>query len=150
MLGQLDFTVYDTGGKSTLVVEAKRMFDTTAGWAASWRRNLLEDAPRSFADCSHMLVTPEQIYVWTAGAPSGAMPTHQLDASRHLGDYFRRVDIPPRQIEARAFERIVSWWLRDLSHRSSSPLSDPSTQELERAGLLRTLAGARIVQEDAA
>lgn len=150
MFGRLDFTVYDAGGQMALVVEVKRIFDKNAQWATKWRCAYMEDAPASLAECSHMLVTPERIYVWAAGALPGASPTCQLDASQHLGGYFRRVDIPTRDIEARAFERIVSWWLRDLSHHSPSPTSDTSTQELERAGLLPALAGARIIQEDAA
>jgi len=150
MSSRLDFTAYDRSGKRALVVEAKRVFDKKDSWATSWRRNFMESAGAGLAECTHMLVTPDQIFIWGARTPPEETPTHQLDARRHLEKYFRRIAIPAPEIEARAFERLVAWWLRDLTDNGAAPGEAGTAQELQRTGLLDILAGARIVEEDAA
>lgn len=150
MFGRLDFTVYDPAGQPRLAVEAKRILDRSEEWATSWRRNVMEDAPASFAECVHMLVTPDRIFMWEAGAAPGDAPAEEFDAEEHLGPYFRRVNILPADIEHRAFEHLVSWWLRDLTETSLASDLDAAAQELEDAGLLQLLVGARVVQDNAA
>ncbi len=150
MLGRLDFSVYDQNGKPTLAVEAKRLFGKSSAWAASWRGNFMDDAPASFAECIHMLAMPDRIFVWSPLTPPGAPPTFQLDADQQLGQYFQRVGVSVTEIESRAFESLVEWWLRDLTTPLAAGKRDAAALELENAGIMPLIAGARIVQEDAA
>lgn len=141
MFRQLDFAAYDPGGRLAVAVEVKRTFGMGDAWATGWRSNFLEDAPASLTACNHMLVTPDRIFIWPEASPRDASPAHQLDATPHLKPYFERLGISARDIEARAFESLVGWWLRDLSAHASDRLP---------AEVRKVLSGTRIVQEDAA
>jgi hypothetical protein len=140
-----DLAGYDRDGQLALVVEVKRRPHTTGEWAAAFRRNLLAhgDPPRArlFA-----LIVPDRIYTWRVGAPAEAAPDAEIDARPLFESYFERAHADPEQIDPMAFELLVAWWLQDMA-RADHEVVDPN---LERSGLLRALAGGRIVREAAA
>lgn len=94
------------------------------------------------------LITPDKLYTWPADAGPDDGPDFEGDSSSLLGPYFSRVDATPASIEDEAFELLVSWWLQDLS-ANLGPETDRGVGLVE-SGLFSTLAGARIVRQDAA
>ena len=65
----VDFIAYDQVGQPILLVEVKSTHRTSEGWAAQFRRNLLEHGTLPTAPF-FLIATPDQMYFW-----------HQEDAS---------------------------------------------------------------------
>ena len=138
-----DFVGFDRNGRKALFVEAKRRSGTTSTWAVEMRRTMLARSSPP-AESMFVLVAPDKVYVWMAGASPDAEPA-VIDGQRILGSYFQNAHAAPDKIDPQAFEMLVAWWLEDLVHASPDTL-DP---DLKRAGLDR-FAGVRIERAVAA
>jgi hypothetical protein len=126
-----------------LVVEARRRSQTSADWAAHFRRNLMAHANLAPGGL-FAIVAPDKIYTWRAGAPPDAPPDAEIDARPIFAPYFERAKTAPDHIDAMAFELLVAWWLEDVARGAGS------NHDLEESGLLEALAGGRIAREVAA
>jgi hypothetical protein len=93
-----------------------------------------------------VIVAPDKIYSWRAGAPINAPPDAEIDASPVLAPYFKRANAEPERIDPMAFELLVAWWLEDVARRGETT----ADEGLKGSGLLEALAGGRIAREVAA
>lgn len=141
---QYDFAAYDQTGRPKVVVEAKRRFGSSAEWASQFRRNLLAHG-RPLPGELFVIVAPDRIYTWRAGAQGDAHPDAVIDAVPLLAPYFERAHTEPDKIDPMAFELLVAWWLEDVARQAQAP-----DERLKASGLAEALAGARIAREVAA
>jgi len=118
-----DFTVFNSAGELTLVVEVKARRGASPAWAAQLRRNLL--AHGFVAKAKYFLLAlPDQFYLWKeAGAEAAeVLPSHQIDAALLLGPYFERAGVPLENAGRGALELAVAAWLDGLLHEGGLPL----------------------------
>jgi len=110
-----DFTVFNSAGELTLVVEVKARPGASPAWAAQLRRNLL--AHGFVAKAKYFLLAlPDRFFLWKEVGPEVAEmpPTHQIDAALLLGPYFERAGVALETASGDTLELAMAAWLRDL------------------------------------
>jgi hypothetical protein len=118
-----DVAVFDESGNLQLVVEAKyiKPDEDTSRRAVQIRRNLL--AHSGIPDSPFFLIVfPDHFYLWKKGLPDAY--DRQADYSvgteiffKSFADNWKQSFEPMSGIE---FERLVSEWIKDLSHSSDT------------------------------
>jgi hypothetical protein len=143
---QYDFAVYDSHGRLSALVEAKRRFGTDVRWAREWHATAAERAKQS-SEANVVLVTPERVYVWRSGASESAQPDWTLQAGPWLAPYFARLKIGLKEVDPRVFEEIVGLCLQDVV---LGTLPEGPNAGGDGAELLDALRGGEVVQQAAA
>ena len=146
-----DFALFREDGSLTAVVEAKRVSNTSAEWAALFRRNIL--AHGGFASAEFFLiVTPDSMYLWEhADSAAVPVPPDRVIPTRPLLEpYFSRAHATPESVSGSGFEMIVWFWLSDLSEPGSEVSRAAREHGFSGAGLVEALHGGRIEYEAAA
>ncbi len=139
---RFDIAVYNRSKHLTVIGEIKRRLNTTASWAAEFRRNTLAHGQAPTADL-FVVVVPERLYLWQSSAPAEAMPSYEVDMRSVLNPYFERIGTSPKNIDPMAFELLISLWLQDLA------LAEPKqvAPELLHSGLFDAVSGGQILRE---
>jgi hypothetical protein len=140
-----DFAVYDSQGRLSALVEAKRRFGTDPSWAREWHASTVKRMNRP-VEASVVLFAADRVYVWRPGADETAQPDSTFEAGPWLAPYFTRLKIPANEVDPRVFEAIVGLWLQDVVLGEL-----PDGSNVESAGpLLDALRGGEVVQQAAA
>lgn len=140
-----DFAVYDSHGRLSALVEAKRRFGTTPSWAREWHATVMDRTDR-FIDANVVLVAPDRVYVWRPHADESAPPDLIFEAGPWLAPYFARLKIPVHEVAPHVFEQIVGLWLRDIVQGERSDASTTANA----SALLDRLRGGEVVEQVAA
>src|SRR5712671_5844708 len=106
-----DFAVYDSQGRLSVLVEAKRRFGTDPSWAREWHASTVKRMNRP-VEASVVLFAADRVYVWRPGADEAAQPDSTFEAGPWLAPYFTRLKIPANEVDPRVFEAIVGLWLQ--------------------------------------
>jgi hypothetical protein len=142
----IDLIAYDERGQALLLVLVKGRHDTSAVWAAKYRRNLLSHDTLPAAPF-FLIATPERMYFWrqqNQGAEE-ELPQFTLDPTNELKPYFERTGIAPETVGGEPWELIVYFWLIDIAENGQSRArEDPSLRWLSESGLLEALRKGRI------
>jgi hypothetical protein len=142
----VDLVAYDRRGQALLLAIVKGSRNTSALWAAQYRRNVLEHDTLPAAPF-FLIATPERMYFWRQrdSGPLEELPQFTLDPSNELRPYFERVGIKPDQVRGEPWERIVFHWLNDIAETGQlRAKEDPSLRWLSESGLLDALGKGHI------
>src|SRR5688572_12280752 len=74
-----DFVVYDSQGRLSALLEAKRRLGTNPSWAREWHEMVVEGMAQP-PDAIIMLVAPDRSYAWRPGAAASANPDWTFDS----------------------------------------------------------------------
>jgi hypothetical protein len=140
-----DFAVYDSQGRLSAVVEAKRRFGTDPSWAREWHASTVNRMNRP-VEASVVLFAADRVYVWRSGADESTNPDWTFEAGSLLAPYVTRLKIPINEAAPHIFEEIVGLWLQDVVQ---GELPDGSNLE-GTEDLLDALRGGEVVQRVAA
>lgn len=138
-----DYTAYDTQGRPVAFFEVKRRYDTDANWARAWHQLILERLGNQ-VHAALLLVTPDRLYSWKAGAQTSEEPK-VLQAAPFLEPYFERLKISSAKVDPQVFEEIVGLWLRDVAQHLEPQGNNKVDQEL-----LSLLRGRDVISESGA
>lgn len=141
-----DLVIYDRDGRPIAMVVVKAKLDTSAQWAAQFRRNILAHGDTRPADF-FLLVTPEWIYLWKDPGiePVELPPTFTIDARPLLKPYFDSAKVSASGIDGLAFQLVVGSWFADLSRlgtRTERPMTVP--EGLTESKLLQAINNGRV------
>jgi hypothetical protein len=136
-----DFAVYDSNGRLSTYVEAKRRFKTTEAWAREWRATTMASMTGPLG-ASVVLVTPDRVYVWRPRADESTHPDWTFESRGWFAPYFARLQIVAEDVDPRVFEEIVLLWLHDIVSGAF-----PRHGDVENEGkLLEVFRGGEVVQ----
>ncbi|UJR84812.1 hypothetical protein [Sandaracinus amylolyticus] len=139
-----DFAAQNELGRIALAVEAKALTGTSDRWARELR-DMIATRSSVLESSAFLLVTPDRLYVWPAGASNDTAPT-TVDAGAVLGSYLSRAGVRgDRRIDPRVFEDIVGWWLQDLATGVAEPSHGAEIEPIAKA-----VRGTRVIAERAA
>ena len=137
MTYQPDLVAYSPSNRPVLFVEIRGRSGADARVASAYLTNLLRrggDMPSDY----FLLAMPDRFFLWR-GAASGAPPDYEIDPKLLLEPYQQQG--PPSGL---ALELIMGSLLAGWIRGEDAP------GWLEESGLKQTLAGARLVYEEAA
>ncbi len=102
-----DYAILSPEGKLLLRLEVKARRKADPPWAVAWRRNHHVEAVPT------LLVTPERIYGWRAGASPEQTPDLVVDSIPLLSPYLTAIATGGR-LDPQVFEWVVGSWLQDV------------------------------------
>lgn len=147
---EYDIVVEAADHTRALVVECKRMRETSDAEAAEFRQNLTT-IERQLRDAFFMLALPTKLFLWGPGGPADAQPDFAAPAKAVLGTYLGRwVDQPGGPL-SESIAIAMSSWLGDLACGIRVP--DPQSEAdrmIVQSGLLARIKGGLVRTQVAA
>lgn len=144
-----DLVVYSRHNEPSLIVEVKNKKDVSEGWARDFRRNLL--AHGGFPRAPYfLLVTPEQLYLWSQGPDGLDAPPDAHASTRDTLKVFLDA-LPSERLDEVSLEMVTHAWLSSLAG-PSLVRDDVGRQHqwLVDSGLFDSIEGGHVELEPAA
>ena len=131
-----DFVVKDSSGVPRALFEVKRRAGMNARWAAQLRENLFRDNAVQ-AVGYFVIVTPDRLFVWRAGAPLAEQPI-EVPLREVLQKYLNGTALDVSSTSVPTFELVVQAWIADLVRGASGDGVPPELLAALRHGELTT------------
>lgn len=146
-----DFILFRPDRRLVAAVQANGQFNTSAQWAAEFRRNLLMGGripPLEY----FLIVTPDSIYLWKDSdvEPVVRLPDAVIPAAPHFGRYLDRTRVRLDAVETSIFKMIVEFWLSDLGYPVSKAAEIALANGFEGIGLIEAVRGGKMESKEAA
>jgi len=140
---EYDIVVDAADHTRTLIVECKRMRETSDAEAARFRQNLARHE-RALRDAYFMLVLPTKLFLWVPSAALDAPPDFTAPARTVLATYLGRWADQPGGPLSESLAIAISSWLSDLLNgiREPDPQSEPDRMMVQSGLLIRIKGGS--------
>jgi hypothetical protein len=140
-----DIAAYGPNGGLVAVIQNRLRRGTDKEWAAQFRANLFANV--GVPDGGFFaIITPDKIYLWSAGTAYEALPCFEVDALPIFEPYYSRIDATVDTIGSLAFDSLIAWWLGDVALAPRPEV----VQGLGQTGFVDAIFDARLELGDAA
>jgi hypothetical protein len=146
-----DFILFRPDRRLVAAVQANGQFNTSAQWAAEFRRNLLMGGripPLEY----FLIVTPDSIYLWKDSdvEPVVRLPDAVIPARPHLAPYVDGTRVRLETVNPLTFKMIVEFWLSDLGDTGGKAAEIALENGFEGFGLIDAVRGGKMESKEAA
>jgi hypothetical protein len=146
-----DFILFRPDRRLVAAVQANGQFNTSAQWAAEFRRNLLVRGgipPLEY----FLIVTPDTVYLWQDSdvEPVVRLPDAVIPARPHLARYVDGTRVRLETVDPTIFKMIVEFWLSDLGYPVSEAAEIALANGFDGIGLIEAVRGGKMECKEAA
>jgi hypothetical protein len=144
-----DLVIYSRDNEPSLIVEVKNKRAVSESWARDFRRNLL--AHGGFPRAPYfLLVTPDQLYLWSPGSDGLDAPPDASASTRDTLKVFLDA-LPSERMDEVSLEMVTHAWLSSLAGPSLARDDVRRQHEwLVDSGLFDSIEGGHVELEPAA
>ena len=143
-----DILVRSPDNDIKLIVEVKGRAQSSADWAAKFRRNLFAHHVLPSSKL-FLLALPDFLYLWRNGnSPDVIPPDYTVKTLNVLQKYLTRFEAEPKYIAEEGLQLAVTSWLRDVTFSSTNPpVGSDSYKLLIESGLLDAIDKAEVTAQ---